>query len=45
MKLGVLTDGISQDLDHALAVMTEFGLGPGRTAICVGQGGRRSGCG
>lgn len=26
MKLGVITDGISRDLDHALAVMTEFGL-------------------
>ncbi len=27
MKLGVICDGISRDLDHALAVMTEFGLG------------------
>ena len=26
MKLGVITDGISRDLDHALSVMTEFGL-------------------
>lgn len=26
MKLGVLTDGISQDLEHALTVMGEFGL-------------------
>ena len=26
MKLGVITDGISRDLDHALAVMTEFDL-------------------
>ncbi len=26
MKLGVICDGISRDLDHALAVMTEFGL-------------------
>ena len=26
MKLGVITDGISRDLGHALAVMDEFGL-------------------
>ena len=26
MKLGVITDGISQDLDHALSVMGEFDL-------------------
>ena len=26
MKLGVICDGISRDLDHALGVMTEFGL-------------------
>ena len=26
MKTGVITDGISRDLDHALSVMTEFGL-------------------
>jgi len=26
MKLGVITDGISRDLDHALTVMSEFGL-------------------
>ena len=26
MKLGVITDGISRDLSHALAVMDEFGL-------------------
>lgn len=26
MKLGVICDGISRDLDHALAVMDEFGL-------------------
>lgn len=26
MKLGVITDGISRDLDHALAVMDEFDL-------------------
>lgn len=26
MRLGVITDGISRDLDHALAVMSEFGL-------------------
>jgi sugar phosphate isomerase/epimerase len=26
MKLGVITDGISRDLDHALTVMDEFGL-------------------
>ncbi len=26
MKLGVICDGISRDLDHALRVMTEFGL-------------------
>ena len=26
MKLGVITDGISRDLAHALAVMDEFGL-------------------
>ena len=27
MRLGVITDGISRDLAHALAVMDEFGLG------------------
>ena len=26
MKLGVITDGISRDLEHALTVMGEFGL-------------------
>jgi sugar phosphate isomerase/epimerase len=26
MKLGVITDGISRDLGHALGVMDEFGL-------------------
>lgn len=26
MKLGVITDGISMDLEHALQVMNEFGL-------------------
>ncbi|MCY3880353.1 MAG: sugar phosphate isomerase/epimerase [Rhodobacteraceae bacterium] len=26
MKTGVITDGISRDLDHALSVMSEFGL-------------------
>ena len=26
MKLGVICDGISRDLAHALAVMDEFGL-------------------
>lgn len=26
MNLGVITDGISRDLDHALTVMTEYGL-------------------
>ncbi len=26
MKLGVITDGISRDFAHALAVMDEFGL-------------------
>ena len=26
MKLGVITDGISRDLDHALSVMDEFDL-------------------
>lgn len=26
MKLGVITDGISRDFGHALAVMDEFGL-------------------
>mgnify|MGYP001323608690 CR=1 FL=1 len=26
MKLGVICDGISRDLDHALSVMDEFGL-------------------
>ncbi len=26
MNLGVITDGISRDLDHALGVMTEYGL-------------------
>ena len=26
MKLGVITDGISRDFEHALGVMTEFGL-------------------
>ena len=26
MKLGVITDGISRDFEHALTVMDEFGL-------------------
>ena len=26
MRLGVITDGISRDLDHALSVMSDFGL-------------------
>ena len=26
MKLGVITDGISRDLEHALQVMQEFGV-------------------
>ena len=26
MKIGVITDGISRDFEHALKVMDEFGL-------------------
>ena len=26
MKIGVITDGISRDFEHALEVMSEFGL-------------------
>ena len=36
MKLGVITDGISRDLGHALAVMDEFGL-EGAELQFVGQ--------
>jgi len=43
VKIGVITNGISEDLEYALKVMNKTGVKyVCRIAICLGQGSRRS---